>query len=116
MRAVDVMVASSSPPPSGPTVSSIVDSPASGDLGALPEIAFGAQTTLGYSDWVGGKISVADGMQNANIALLGNYMASSFAMTSDGHGGTLVVGGTDLGHESRAGGCADAWCRAAGVR
>jgi hypothetical protein len=60
----------------------------------LPDIAFGAQTTLGYlsdSHWTGGKISVADGMQNANIALLGNYMASSFAMASDGHGGTMAA-------------------------
>ena len=60
----------------------------------LPEIAFGAQTTLGYlsdSNWAGGTSSVADGTHNANIALLGNYMASSFATASDGHGGTLVA-------------------------
>ena len=60
----------------------------------LPDIAFGAQTTLGYlsdSNWAGGTLSVADGTHNANIALLGNYMASSFAMASDGHGGTLVA-------------------------
>ena len=70
---------------SGPGAQSVID---------LPEIAFGAQTTLGYlsdSHWTGGKISVADGMQNANIALLGNHMASSFAMASDGHGGTMVA-------------------------
>ena len=70
---------------SGPGAQSVID---------LPEIAFGAQTTLGYlsdSHWTGGKISVGDGMQNANIALLGNHMASSFAMASDGHGGTMVA-------------------------
>ena len=60
----------------------------------LPDIAFDAQTTLGYlsdSNSAGGTLSVADGMHSANIALLGNYMASSFAMASDGHGGTLVA-------------------------
>ena len=60
----------------------------------LPDIAFDAQTTLGYlsdSNWAGGTLSVADGTHSANIALLGNYMASSFAMASDGHGGTLVA-------------------------
>ena len=28
---------------------------------------------------------------SANIALLGGYMASSFVMASDNHGGTMVV-------------------------
>ena len=70
---------------SGPGAQNVID---------LPDIAFGAQTTLGYlsdSDWAGGTMSVADGTHNANIALLGNYMASSFAMASEGHGGTLVA-------------------------
>ena len=70
---------------SGPGAQNVID---------LPEIAFGAQTTLGYlsdSNWAGGTMSVADGTHNANIALLGNYMASSFATASDGHGGTMVA-------------------------
>jgi hypothetical protein len=29
-------------------------------------------------------------MHTANIALLGSYMASSFAAASDGHGGTMI--------------------------
>jgi hypothetical protein len=33
---------------------------------------------------------VSDGRHAASIALLGNYMAGSFAATADGHGGTLV--------------------------
>jgi hypothetical protein len=33
---------------------------------------------------------VADGTHTANIALLGNYMASSFVASSDGHGGTFI--------------------------
>jgi hypothetical protein len=60
----------------------------------LPSIAFGPQTTLGYlpnSNQTGGTLSVTDGNHGANIALLGNYIASSFATAGDGHGGTMVV-------------------------
>ena len=60
----------------------------------LPNIAFDAHTTLGNlsnSGPTGGTLSVADGMHGANIELLGNYMASSFAMASDGHGGTVIA-------------------------
>ena len=39
----------------------------------------------------GGTLHVTDGTHTANIALLGNYMASTFVASSDGHGGTLVV-------------------------
>jgi hypothetical protein len=61
----------------------------------LTDIAFDPNTTtLGYSgngDRIGGTLSVSDGTHAANLALLGSYMASSFAMASDGHGGTSVV-------------------------
>jgi hypothetical protein len=33
---------------------------------------------------------VTDGSHSANIALLGDYLASNFVATSDGHGGTLI--------------------------
>jgi len=59
-----------------------------------PGIAFNAQTTLDYlpnSNNTGGALSVSGCSLNATIALLGNYMASSFAMESDHHGGTMVV-------------------------
>ena len=59
----------------------------------LRGLTFDAQTTLGYSPngaQTGGTLSVADGGLGVNIALLGNYMASSFAMESDNHGGTMV--------------------------
>ena len=36
---------------------------------------------------------MSDGRHAAAIALLGNYMAGSFAATADGHGGTLVTEG-----------------------
>ena len=64
------------------------------DVIDLPGVAFDAQTTLGYSpnsNGTGGTLSVTDGTHSANIALLGNYMASSFVMESDNHGGTMVV-------------------------
>jgi hypothetical protein len=58
----------------------------------LADIGFGAQTTLGYSanGNGGGTLTVSDAGHIAKIALLGNYMASSFAVASDGHGGTLI--------------------------
>ncbi|WP_271671005.1 hypothetical protein, partial [Bradyrhizobium sp. CCBAU 51627] len=39
----------------------------------------------------GGTLHVTDGIHAANIALLGNYLASTFVASSDGHGGTLIV-------------------------
>jgi hypothetical protein len=59
----------------------------------LADIGFGAGSTLGYSgnaDNSGGTLSVGDGTHTANIALLGSYMASSFAAASGGHGGTMI--------------------------
>jgi hypothetical protein len=59
----------------------------------LMDISFGAGSTLGYtanSGNTGGVLSVSDGAHAAKIALLGQYMASSFVAASDGHGGTLV--------------------------
>ena len=39
----------------------------------------------------GGTLTVTDGTHTAKIALLGNYLASTFVTSSDGHGGTAVV-------------------------
>ena len=59
-------------------------------------IAFGAATTLAYSQ-NGGKTGVsltaAHGAHAAVIALLGNYMAATFVTTADASGAT-AVGGT----------------------
>ena len=63
----------------------------------LPNVAFGAHTTLAYAanaTGTGGTLTVSDGRHAAAIALLGNYMAGSFAATADGHGGTLVTEGS----------------------
>ncbi len=62
----------------------------------LPNIAFGAQTTLAYSENgadTGGTLMATDGRHATSIALLGNYMAGSFVAAADGHGGTLVTQG-----------------------
>jgi autotransporter passenger strand-loop-strand repeat protein len=60
----------------------------------LTQIAFGAATTLGYAanaGGTGGILSVSDGAHAASIALLGDYMASTFVTAADGHGGTLIA-------------------------
>jgi hypothetical protein len=61
----------------------------------LSYIALGPNTMVAYApnnSNTGGTLTVNYGSGNvANIALLGQYMASGFALSSDGHGGTLVT-------------------------
>ena len=59
----------------------------------LTDISYSFGTTKAtYSgDTTGGTLSVTDGIHTANIALLGNYIASTFVTANDGNGGTLVV-------------------------
>ena len=60
----------------------------------LPGPALNAQSTLGYlpnSNQADGILPFANG-HNANIALLGNYMASIFTMAGDNHGGATTLG------------------------
>jgi hypothetical protein len=60
----------------------------------LADIGFSSRTTLGYtpnSANTGGTLIVSDGTRTANIALLGQYMASSFATANDDFGGTLIT-------------------------
>jgi hypothetical protein len=67
---------------------------ATGNSLDLSDIGFGAGLTLGYapnSGNTGGVLTVNDGVHTANIALLGQYAASSFVAASDGHGGTLIT-------------------------
>ncbi|WP_375776072.1 C2 family cysteine protease [Bradyrhizobium sp. ma5] len=55
-------------------------------------ISFAAGQTVGFAgNTAGGSLSVSDGVHAASIALLGNYMASTFVAASDGHGGTSVT-------------------------
>src|SRR5262249_24655144 len=53
----------------------------------LRDISFAtiqSPTYLGTS--TGGTLSLSDGTHNAEIVLLGNYLASTFVASSDGHG------------------------------
>lgn len=60
----------------------------------LPFMPFNAHTTLGFSEnasHTSGTLTIKDGTLVAKVALLGNYIAESFAMQADGHGGTLIT-------------------------
>ena len=58
----------------------------------LKTINFATIGTPSYSgNSSGGTLSVTDGTHIANIALLGNYLASTFVTSSDGHGGTIIA-------------------------
>jgi serralysin len=70
---------------------SITGQLASGDLLDFADITAGASATIGYSgNNSPGTLTVSEGTHTAKVALLGNYMASSFVASSDGHGGTLI--------------------------
>jgi hypothetical protein len=63
------------------------------DVLDLADIAFSPKMTLGYAANTNnsvGNLTVNDGTHVASLALLGNYMASSFMASSDGHGGTFI--------------------------
>jgi hypothetical protein len=60
----------------------------------LGDIGFSASTTLGEfenSAWSGETLSMSDGVRTAFAALLGQPMAASFAMMSDGAGGAMIA-------------------------
>ncbi len=59
------------------------------DLRFLNPATVQTPTYVGNSS--GGTLTVTDGTHTANIALLGNYLASTFVTSSDGHGGTAIV-------------------------
>jgi hypothetical protein len=67
------------------------------DLADINFINGTTTATLMNATSAGGTLQVSDGTHNANIALLGNYMASVFVAGSDGHGGTSVVDPPALG-------------------
>ena len=59
----------------------------------VPEITFGATSSLGYpTNGVdsGGASIVSDGLRTHSLALLSQYMASSFVTSSDGHDSTVI--------------------------
>jgi hypothetical protein len=68
----------------------------------LPNIAFGAQTTLAYAENktdTGGTLTATDGRHTATLTLLGSYVAGSFTAAADGHGGTLVAEAQQFGQQ-----------------
>jgi hypothetical protein len=67
------------------------------DLADINFINGTTTATLTNATSAGSTLHVTDGTNIANIALLGNYMASLFVTASDGHGGTSVVDPQVLG-------------------
>src|SRR5205823_6612955 len=62
--------------------------PATGDLIGVADITAGANATVGYSgNNSPGTLTMSDGTHTANIALLGNYLASTLTASSNGLGG-----------------------------
>jgi Galactose oxidase-like, Early set domain/Bacterial Ig-like domain len=57
----------------------------------LANVAYTAGMTVGYQPNTSGPAGGLLTVGSANIALLGNYMASMFVASSDGQGGTIVV-------------------------
>jgi hypothetical protein len=58
----------------------------------LLDIAYGAGTKASFSGTTAsGTLTVTDGTHTARIILIGNYTASTFTVSSDGHSGTKVV-------------------------
>jgi hypothetical protein len=59
----------------------------------LRDIGFGAGTTVSYTGTSsGGTLTVSDAEDHtAKIALAGNYTSSTFSLSSDGSGGTVVI-------------------------
>ena len=75
--------------PSGVSVASSTTLPiASGTAGSAG--GFAANFTFGSSPNWDNSGGVSNGVDTTNIALLRNYMASTFVTSSDGHGGTLI--------------------------
>ncbi len=64
----------------------------SSDVIDLKDIAFGSATESYAGTSTGGILTVSDALNDtANISLVGNYLNSTFTLSSDGSGGTLVV-------------------------
>jgi hypothetical protein len=58
----------------------------------LVDIPFGAATSASFSGTTAsGVLTVTFGPHTAKITLIGNYTASTFTVSSDGHGGTSVI-------------------------
>ena len=57
----------------------------------LRDISFATlQTPVFNGNSSGGTLTVTDGTHTANIALLGNYLSSTFTAKTDNFGGTII--------------------------
>jgi hypothetical protein len=58
----------------------------------LVDVNYRATTTASFlGNTTGGTLTVSDGVHTASLALNGNYLSSSWTLSSDGNGGTIVV-------------------------
>ena len=58
----------------------------------LANIGYGANTQATFlGNTTGGTLTVTDGSKTAKIALEGDYLSSTWTLSSDGKGGTIVV-------------------------
>ncbi len=68
----------------------------------LGDIAFGGATAASFSGTMSsGVLTVTDGTHTAKIRLSGDYLGLTFAVSSDGHGGTSVVDSSTPGSDTR---------------
>ena len=58
----------------------------------LADISYGADTQVTFlGNAAGGTLTIADGTDSAKIALVGDYLSSTWDLSGDGHGGVTVV-------------------------
>ena len=58
----------------------------------LADVSYGANTQATFlGNATGGTLTITNGTQTANIALVGDYLSSNWDLSSDGNGGTVVV-------------------------
>jgi BNR/Asp-box repeat len=58
----------------------------------LADVSYGIQTQVTFlGNTTGGTLTITDGLHTANITLEGNYLSSTWTLSSDGNGGTVVV-------------------------
>jgi hypothetical protein len=58
----------------------------------LADVSYGSSTQVTFlGNDSGGTLTITNGTQTANIALVGDYLSSNWTLTSDGDGGTTVV-------------------------
>jgi len=57
----------------------------------LVDVSYGANTRATFlGNTNGGTLTVTDGIHSANIKLVGNYLSSSWNLSGDAHGGTII--------------------------